>query len=91
MRSHNESLKMVLGDMGIEIIKTLRHGPMDMNSIAFLSGVPPECVKGRIPVLKNLNIIEEQELEYMLREEGLKFLQFLDDGLEYRERHQLKS
>jgi len=77
MTEHLESIKMILGDMGIKILKVLRLGPMDMQSIHFLSGVPMACVKGRIPVLKSLNLIKETSSYYSLDKEGEKFLKML--------------
>jgi len=71
---HRESIKMILGDMGIKILKVLRLGPMDMKGINFLSGVPSSCVQGRIPVLKSLNLIKEKDGYFYLDKEGEKFL-----------------
>ena len=72
------SIKMVLGDMGLEILKVLRLGPMDLKSIKFLSGIPMACVKGRIPVLMSLNMIKKSGSYYSLEIEGLNFLKYLD-------------
>ncbi len=69
-----ESIKMILGDMGIKILKALHLGPMDVKSINFLSGVPIACVRGRIPVLKSLNLIKEVGNAYALDKEGEAFL-----------------
>nr|MDO8119431.1 hypothetical protein [Candidatus Sigynarchaeota archaeon] len=75
---YHESIKMILGDMGIKILQVLRFGPMDMEGINFLSGVPIACVKGRIPVLKSLNLIDENGSTYCINKDGEKFLQALD-------------
>ena len=64
--------------MGIKILQVLRFGPMDMEGINFLSGVPIACVKGRIPVLKSLNLIDENGSTYCINKDGEKFLQALD-------------
>jgi predicted transcriptional regulator len=69
-----ESIKMILGDMGIKILKALHLGPMDVKSINFLSGVPIACVRGRIPVLKSLNLIKEVGNAWTLDREGEAFL-----------------
>jgi hypothetical protein len=74
---HRESIKMILGDMGVKILKVLRLGPMDMKGINFLSGVPLSCVKGRIPVLKSLNLIKENDGYFYLDKEGEKFLEII--------------
>lgn len=73
-----KSIKMVLGDMGLGILKVLRLGPMDLKSIKFLSGIPMACVKGRIPVLMSLNMIKNSGIYYSLEPEGLNFLKYLD-------------
>ncbi len=65
---------MILGDMGIKILKALHLGAMDVRSINFLSGVPIACVRGRIPVLKSLNLIKEVGNSYALDKEGEAFL-----------------
>ncbi|MFX0103717.1 MAG: hypothetical protein ACFFCS_29415 [Candidatus Hodarchaeota archaeon] len=64
--------------MGLEILKVLRLGPMDLKSIKFLSGIPMACVKGRIPVLISVNMIKKSGNYYSLENEGLNFLKFLD-------------
>lgn len=71
-----ESIKMILGDMGIKILKALHVGPMDVKSINFLSGVPIACVRGRIPVLKSLNLIKDvgNGNAYALDKDGEAFL-----------------
>ena len=71
---YHESIKMILGDMGVKILQVLRFGAMDVKSIEFLSGVPMACVKGRIPVLKSLNLIKEHEGCFMLDAAGEAFL-----------------
>lgn len=75
---YHESIKMILGDMGIKILEVLRFGTMDMEGINFLSGVPIACVKGRIPVLKSLNLIKENGSSFTINKEGEQFLQALD-------------
>ncbi|MHA1679697.1 MAG: hypothetical protein ACTSUE_01735 [Promethearchaeota archaeon] len=75
---HYESIKMILGDMGIKILEVLRFGPMDIKSINFLSGVPIACVKGRIPVLKSLNLIKQEDEYVSLDGEGKNFLEQLE-------------
>ena len=80
---HRESIKMILGDMGIKILKVLRLGPMDMKGITFLSGVPCSCVQGRIPVLKSLNLVKEIDGYLSLDKDGEKFLEIIGNGDEF--------
>ncbi|MBD3187916.1 hypothetical protein GF325_13855 [Candidatus Bathyarchaeota archaeon] len=66
---------MILGDMGIKILEVLRFGPMDMQTINFLSGVPVACIKGRIPVLKSLKLVKEDNNLIILDTDGKAFLE----------------
>ncbi|MHA1798577.1 MAG: hypothetical protein ACTSVY_09035 [Candidatus Helarchaeota archaeon] len=71
---HFESIKMILGDMGIKILEILKFGRMDIESINFLSGIPIACIKGRIPVLKSLNLIIIENGYLSLDKNGKDFL-----------------
>jgi len=54
-----------------------------MKSITFLSGVPITCVRGRIPVLKSLNLIKDMGTMYALDEAGEAFLRSIEGNSEY--------
>ncbi|MHA1792687.1 MAG: hypothetical protein ACTSVI_08590 [Promethearchaeota archaeon] len=60
--------------MGIKILEILKFGRMDIESINFLSGIPIACIKGRIPVLKSLNLIIIENGYISLDKNGKDFL-----------------
>ncbi len=67
-----EDLKNLLGYMGIEILFAINKGAKNFETIKLFSGLPISCVKGRIPVLLELNLIKIVKKEYILTEKGLK-------------------
>lgn len=73
-----DDLKYLLGNMGIEILLAIDHGAKDIETIKLFSGIPLSCIKGRIPVLIDLNLIEKQNNEYFLKEKGLNFKKNLE-------------
>ncbi|MFX0058765.1 MAG: hypothetical protein ACFE85_13085 [Candidatus Hodarchaeota archaeon] len=68
-----ENLKYLLGNMGIEIFIAISQGAKDFETIKIFSGVPLECIKGRIPVLLDLNLISKNETGYNLTQKGFDF------------------
>ncbi|MFX1487800.1 MAG: hypothetical protein ACFFBI_01540 [Promethearchaeota archaeon] len=68
-----EDLKNLLGFMGIEILFAIDKGAKNYETIKLFSGLPISCVKGRIPVLLELNLIEIVKKEHFLTEKGLQF------------------
>jgi len=73
-----DDLKYLLGNMGIEILLAIDRGAKDFETIKLFSGIPLSCIKGRIPVLIDLNLIEKQNNEYFLKEKGLNFKKKLE-------------
>ena len=74
------SYKYLLGDFGIQILASIARGASNCDSIVMLSGVPVACVTGRIPVLKNLKLIDVSLTEiYSITEKGLKFLKCINE------------
>ena len=67
-----EDLKNLLGYMGFEILFAINKGAKNFETIKLFSGLPISCVKGRIPVLLELNLIKIVKKEYILTEKGLK-------------------
>ncbi len=53
------TIKMVLGDYGIQILIAIKRGARTREVIPILSGVPASCVHGRLPVLINLELVHE--------------------------------
>ncbi len=68
-----EDLKYLLGNMGIDILLAIGEGAKDFETIKIFSGLPLICVKGRIPVLLELNLANKDNDEYYLTEKGLRF------------------
>jgi predicted transcriptional regulator len=68
-----EDLKYILGNMGIDILLAIGEGAKDFETIKLFSGLPLICVKGRIPVLLELNLASKIKDEYYLTEKGLQF------------------
>jgi len=66
-----EDFKCILGTMGIDILLAIGEGAKDFETIKIFSGLPLICVKGRIPVLLELNLAKKVNDEYYLTEKGL--------------------
>ena len=79
-----DDLKYLLGNMGIEILLAIDRGAKDFETIRLFSGIPLSCIKGRIPVLIDLNLIEENNNEYSLKEKGLNFKKKLERRNNYK-------
>lgn len=70
-----QSFKYLLGEFGIAMLVAISRGARDGNSITMLSGVPAACISGRIPVLLNLNLVDEvAENDYRITKIGEDFL-----------------
>ncbi len=68
-----DDLKYLLGNMGMEILFAIDNGAKDVGTIKLFSGIPLSCIKGRIPVLLDLNLINKVNGDYALTEIGLNF------------------
>ncbi len=68
-----DELKYLLGNMGIDILWAIDKGATNFETIKLFSGVPIACIKGRVPVLLDLNLIYMKENEYFLTEKGENF------------------
>lgn len=75
----NPNLKYIIGDMGIEILLAIEKGARKNETIRLISGVPRECIKGRIPVLLDLNLIEVDPQGYFITHKGIEFLKKLEN------------
>jgi predicted transcriptional regulator len=73
-----EDLKYILGNMGIEILFAIDKGARDIETIKLFSGIPISCIKGRIPVLLDLNLIKKNNEEFFLEEKGKIFKKKLE-------------
>ena len=68
-----EELKYLVGNMGIEILFAIDKGAKDFETIKLFSGLPIACIRGRIPVLLDLNLIKKDIDNYFLSEKGKNF------------------
>jgi len=68
-----EDIKYLLGNMGIEILYAIEKGAKDLETIKIFSGVSMECIKGRLPVLMDLNLIEKNKRGFSLTLKGFDF------------------
>ncbi|MFW9973267.1 MAG: winged helix-turn-helix domain-containing protein [Candidatus Odinarchaeota archaeon] len=69
----HEDLKNLLGYMGIEILIAVNNGAKNNETIKLFSGLPMKCIKGRVPVLRDLGLIRQNNDEYFLTEKGIYF------------------
>ncbi len=79
-----DDLKYLLGNMGIEILLAIDRGAKDFETIKLFSGVPLSCIKGRIPVLIDLNLIQKKNNEYSLKEKGRNFKKKLERKKDFK-------
>jgi predicted transcriptional regulator len=77
----NDDLKYLLGNMGIEILIAIFKGAKNFETIKLFSGIPLECIRGRIPVLLGLKLIEKKKDEYFLTQKGIEFKNSLNKNL----------
>ena len=74
-----EDLKYILGTMGIEILLAIDRGAKDFKTIQLFTGCSISCIKGRIPVLLELDLIYKNNNEHYLTEKGLRFKKELEN------------
>ncbi|MHA1150285.1 MAG: hypothetical protein ACTSR8_18820 [Promethearchaeota archaeon] len=68
-----EDLKYLLGNMGIEILLAIDKGAKNFETIKLFSGIPLACIRGRVPVLLDLNLIKKDLEEFFLTKRGILF------------------
>ncbi len=76
-----EVSKMLLGDNGIAMLRAIRFGPVDIETIQALSGLPKMCIEGRIPVLTELDMIKEAPEGFLLKQAGIDFLEAVGNSM----------
>ena len=72
----NESayyLKYLLGESGIDIFLAIDRGAKNFKTIQIFTGCSISCIKGRIPVLLELDLIYKNNNDYVLTEKGIDF------------------
>ena len=68
-----QDLKYLLGNMGVDIFFAIDKGAKDFETMKIISGLPMACIKGRVPVLLELNLILKNNDGYFLTNKGLRF------------------
>lgn len=68
-----ENLKYLLGNLGIDILIAIGKGASTFETIEIVSGVPIACIKGRVPVLVDLDLVKSSSQGYILTKEGIQF------------------
>jgi RIO-like serine/threonine protein kinase len=76
-----EVSKMLLGDNGIAMLRAIRFGPVDVETIQALSGLPKACIEGRLPVLAELDMVKEISEGFLLKQAGIDFLEAIGNNL----------
>ena len=75
-----QDLKCLLGNMGLDIFYAIDRGAKDFETMKIFSGLPMACIKGRIPVLMELNLIVKNKKGYFLTEKGLSFKEKMESN-----------
>lgn len=68
-----ENIKYLLGDMGLEILYAIESGAKDIETIKIFSGISIECIRGRLPVLIDLELVIRKEKGLFLTDKGIDF------------------
>jgi len=68
-----DDLKYLLGEIGIDIFLAIDRGANNLKTIQIFTGCSISCIKGRIPVLLELNLIYKNNNDYFLTEKGIDF------------------
>ncbi|NVM43560.1 MAG: hypothetical protein HWN79_01475 [Candidatus Lokiarchaeota archaeon] len=75
-----QDLKYLLGNMGVDIFFAIDKGAKDFETMKIISGLPMACIKGRVPVLLELNLILKNNDGYFLTNKGLSFKEKIESN-----------
>ena len=82
MKLNNRKLKDIkffIGNRGLEILLAIKKGAYDNNTIQIFSGMSLKCIKGRMPILLELNLIKKVKKRYHLTNQGVSFLEEINE------------
>jgi predicted transcriptional regulator len=65
--------------MGVEILLAIDRGARDFKTMQLFTGCSMSCIKGRIPVLLEIELIHKTNNEYFLTEKGVKLKKELEN------------
>ncbi|MFW9782978.1 MAG: hypothetical protein ACFFFB_11910 [Candidatus Heimdallarchaeota archaeon] len=68
-----DNIKYLLGDMGMEIFYAIESGAKDIETIKIFSGISIECIRGRLPVLIDLELVMKNEKGLFVTNKGINF------------------
>ena len=74
MATDTIEVDFLIGYIGKDILRAIYSGCKTIETIYLFSGCPISCVKGRIPVLIDLDLIEGTKGEYEMTQNGKDFL-----------------
>jgi DNA-binding IclR family transcriptional regulator len=71
-----EDLLMLMGENGLQILETMQLGPVSVDTIHLLTGLPVACISTRIPVMEKMGLISKLKSsgEYELKALGHQLL-----------------
>lgn len=70
-------MRLILGDIGLQILETMRMCPINLEGINIMSGLSKMCIEKRIPFLKDIQFIKEDGGVYSLSRKGRQYLKEL--------------
>ena len=70
----NSTIKMILGDIGLSILGAIRFGPIDPETIHVMCGAPLSCIEGRLQILKEMELVREDDRGFILSQCGIDVL-----------------
>jgi predicted transcriptional regulator len=75
-----EDLKYLLGSMGIDILLAIANGAKNFETIEIFSGVPQACIRGRIPVLIEFELIIKNDDYYLITDKGMTLKKIIENN-----------
>ena len=53
------ALEMFLGENGLAVLESMTRGAATVDEIHYITGLPVPCIATRVPILKDLGLIDE--------------------------------
>jgi predicted transcriptional regulator len=66
---------MLMGENGMQILDSMRLGPVSPETIHMLTGLPDACISTRIPVMEKMGLISKTKSGYELDSLGRQLLE----------------
>ena len=68
------ALKLFLGENGLAVLESLMQGAATVEEIHYMTGLPLPCISTRVPVLKDLGLVDESSRGNVLSPAGWAIL-----------------